>query len=125
MLASIERDIRDDAPQAAVDRLHLFCVKRFQNLLEKRGVISDTSEPLNSLVGKYCKELEKEQQISEMSQLFIKYSIAVFEKFNGIRNNRSLAHDNTLLEAREAKFIFEAVGAVLKFIKGVDGDFGS
>ena len=60
-----------------------------------------------------------------MSRSFIKYSIAVFEKFNDVRNNRSLAHDNQLLEAREAKFIFEAVGAVLKFIKGIDGDFGS
>ena len=125
LLASIERDMRDDAPQAAIDRLHLFCVKRFSNLLEKRGQTPNHSEPLNSLVGRYCKELESEQRISDMSRSFIKYSIAVFEKFNDVRNNRSLAHDNQLLEAREAKFIFEAVGAVLKFIKGIDGDFGS
>ena len=67
--------------------------------------------------------LEKEGHLSEMSILFVRYSIAVFEKFNDIRNNRSLAHDNELLDVREAKFIFDAVGAVLRFIKSVDNKF--
>ncbi|UWQ30029.1 abortive infection family protein [Leisingera sp. M523] len=124
LLQSIERDIRDDAPEAAIDRLHLFCVKRFRHLLEVRQIASEKDEPLNSLVGKYKKALEAEGVISPMSLVFIRYSIAVFEKFNAIRNDRSLAHDNTLLDPREARFIFDAVGAVLRFIKGIDDDFG-
>ncbi|WP_417838063.1 abortive infection family protein [Tritonibacter scottomollicae] len=124
LLQSIERDLRDDAPEAALDRLHLFCTKRFRSLLETRDISCQQDEPLHSLVGKYKKALESEAEISEMSILFIRYSIAVFEKFNDIRNNRSLAHDNALLPPREARFIFDAVGAVLRFIKSFDDRFG-
>jgi len=125
LIQSIERDIRAGAPEAAMDRLHLFCVKRFRHLLDVRQVQTSPNEPLNSLVGKYKKALEAEGQISDMSLLFIRYSIAVFEKFNDIRNNRSLAHDNHLLDPKGARFIFNAVGAVLRFIKGIDSDFDS
>ena len=123
LVQSIERDIREDAPEAAMDRLHLFCVKRFRHLLEIRQIDTKLDEPLNSLVGKYKNALEAEGQISEMSLIFIRYSIAVFEKFNDIRNNRSLAHDNQLLDPNEARFIFDAVSAVLRFIKRVDSSF--
>ena len=123
LLQSIERDIRADKPQAAIDRLHLFCVKRFRHLLEARGISFREDEPLNSLTGKYKNALEAEGKNSEMALTFIRYSIAVFEKFNDVRNNRSLAHDNDLLDMHEARFIFEAVGAVLRFIKSIDTDF--
>jgi len=33
-----------------------------------------------------------------MTQQILKNSIGVFDKFNHIRNNQSLAHDNVLLE---------------------------
>jgi hypothetical protein len=123
LLQSIERDIRADKPQAAIDRLHLFCVKRFKHLLVARRITFREDEPLNSLTGKYKNALESEGKHSEMALTFIRYSIAVFEKFNDVRNNRSLAHDNDLLDMREARFIFEAVGAVLRFIKSIDADF--
>ncbi len=125
LIQSIERDIRADAPEAAMDRLHLFCVKRFRQLLYAREIETPREEPLHSLVGKYKKALEREGELSDMSILFVRYSIAVFEKFNEIRNQRSLAHDNILLDPKEARFIFDAVGAVLRFIKSVDRDFGS
>ena len=108
-----------------MDRLHLFCVKRFRHLLQVRKITSERDEPLNSLVGKYGKALEVEANVSEMSLLFIRYSIAVFEKFNKIRNDRSLAHDNELLNPHEARFIFDAVGSVLRFVKGMDKSFDS
>jgi len=125
LIQSIERDIRADSPEAAMDRLHLFCVKRFRQLLIAREIDTQRDEPLHSLVGKYKKALESEGNLSEMSILFIRYSIAVFEKFNDIRNQRSLAHDNTLLDPKEARFVFDAVGAVLRFIKSTDSGFGS
>ncbi len=123
LVNAIERDIRADKPQAALDRLHLFCMKRFRHLLTAREISISKDEPLNSLVGKYGKALKSDGNYSEMSLVFIRYSIAVFEKFNGIRNNHSLAHDNELLSVDEAKFIFDAVSAVLRFIKRIDKDF--
>jgi hypothetical protein len=37
-----------------------------------------------------------------------------------IRNNQSLAHDNVLLEKAEARFIFDSISAVLRFVKSID-----
>ena len=69
LIQAIERDIRADAPEAAMDRLHLFCVKRFRQLLSTRQIETQRDEPLHSLVGKYRKALDSEGKLSEMSIL--------------------------------------------------------
>ena len=56
-----------------------------------------------------------------MTQQILKNSIGVFDKFNHILNNQSLAHDNVLLEKAEARFIFDFISAVLRFVKSIDG----
>jgi hypothetical protein len=55
-----------------------------------------------------------------MTQQILRNSISIFEKFNYVRNNRSLAHDNDLLHKSEARFIFDSVSAVLRFVKSID-----
>jgi len=52
--------------------------------------------------------------------LIVKSSIGVFEKFNHVRNNQSLAHDNELLDSAEARFIYDGVTAVLRFVKSIE-----
>lgn len=109
-----------------MDRIHTYCVKKFRHLLAKRDKDSDKSEPLNSLVGKYCKVLEHEQNADEMSIQILRMSISVFEKFNSVRNDKSLAHDNAeLLDAKNARFVFDSVSAVLRFTKSIDRHYGS
>jgi hypothetical protein len=60
------------------------------------------------------------QPLQEMTLQILKNAIGVFDKFNHIRNNQTLAHDNDLLHKAEARFIFDSVSAVLRFIKSVD-----
>lgn len=120
LVASIERDIQADSPAAALDRLHTFCMKKFGHLLEVRGVSWLRTEPLHSRVGKYVKEIKKEVGLSDMSEQIIKNSFGVFEKFNYVRNNASLAHDNDIVAKAEARFIFDSVSAFLRFVKSVD-----
>jgi hypothetical protein len=52
----------------------------------------------------------------------IKNAIAVFEKFNHVRNNQSLAHDNELLNPAEARFIYDSITAFLRFVKSLEGN---
>ncbi len=120
LVASIERDILADRPAAALDRLHTYCAKKFGHLLDQRGITWDRNEPLHSRVGKYVKALNQERELREMTQQIIKNSIGVLDKFNHVRNNQSLAHDNELLDKAEARFIFDSVSAVLRFVKNVD-----
>jgi hypothetical protein len=50
----------------------------------------------------------------------IKSWIGIFEELNYTRNNKSLAHDNKLMEKAEACFIFDAVAAILRFVRAVE-----
>ncbi|MFQ5465486.1 MAG: abortive infection family protein [Thermodesulfobacteriota bacterium] len=120
LVAAIERDIMADRPVAALDRLHTYCAKKFGHLLDRRSIIWDRNEPLHSRVGKYVKALNQERELRKMTQQIIKNSIGVFDKFNHVRNNQSLAHDNEVLDKAEARFIFDSICAVLRFVKSID-----
>lgn len=122
LLAAIERDITANKPEAALDRLHTYCMKRFAHLLENRGVLCDWNDPLHSRVGRYLKELQRERFLHEISERIIKSSISIFEQFNDVRNHQSFAHDNTLIGKAEARFIFDAISAILRFIKSFEAD---
>lgn len=126
LVASIGRDIAVNRPQAALDRLHTYCMKKFGHLLDTRSVAWTREEPLHSRVGKYTKALEQDQPLQDVSRQIIKSAIGVFDKFNHVRNNQSLAHDNTLLSLAEARFIYDSVTALLRFVKAVEHDrFGA
>lgn len=120
LIGSIERDIAADQPAAALDRLHTYCSKKFGHLLDKRGIAWSRDEPLHSRVGKYVKAVHQELPLQDMTLQILKNAIAVFDKFNHVRNNQSLAHDNDLLFKAEARFIFDSVSALLRFVKSVD-----
>jgi hypothetical protein len=52
--------------------------------------------------------------------------LGMFDKFNFVRNNRSLAHDNELSQDAEARFIFDSVTAFLRFVKTIEiGRYGA
>lgn len=120
LIAAIERDIGTNKPAAALDRLHTYCMKKFAYLLDERAISWDHKDPLHSRVGKYMRALEQERELHEITRRIVKSSISVFEQFNDIRNNRSFAHDNDLVDQIEARFIFDAISAFLRFLKGIE-----
>jgi hypothetical protein len=120
LIAAIERDIAANKPAAALDRLHTYCMKKFAHLLDERGIAWDRNDPLQSRVGKYVKALEAEREIREITRRIIKSAISVFDQFNDVRNNRSFAHDNDLIDQAEARFIFDAISAFLRFVKSIE-----
>jgi len=126
LIAAIERDIAANKAAAALDRLHTYCMKKFAHLLEERGLGSDRTDALHARVGKYVRAIETERQIGEMSKRIIKSSISIFDAFNYVRNEQSLAHDNELIDAAEARFIFESVSTILRFMKAIEASrFGA
>lgn len=123
LIASIERDIMADKPQIALDRLHTYCQKTFSYLIEKKtGAKCDRDEPLNSRYGKYVKSVIDRTDISAMSKQILKSFNQVLEKFNFVRNNQSAAHDNELLNKAEARFIFDSMSAILRFVQTIDAE---
>ena len=55
-----------------------------------------------------------------MADRILKSSISIFESFNDVRNNRSLAHDNPILNYEEALLIFNYVTSSVRFLRSLD-----
>lgn len=120
LVASIHRDMEARKPEIALDRLHTYCVKKFVHLLSIRKIESQKNEALHALFGKYRKELEKQTTLTDFTKNALKSAISLFEQFNHVRNNHSLAHNNDILKPAEARFIFETINSLLIFLRSIE-----
>lgn len=120
LVAAIQRDVSANKPQAALDRLHTYCMKKFAHLLSAHGIVCGHDDPLHSRAGRYIKVLEAAGQLQGISIRIMKSSISVFEEFNNIRNNKTFAHDNEIVGLHEARFIFDSISSVLRFMRSLE-----
>ncbi len=120
LIMDIERDLQANKPEAAMDHLHTYCMSKFKHLLQTRGISCNQDEALHARFGKYRKALADERTLNPFTDRALKSSISLFEGFNDIRNNSSLAHDNTILEPAEARYVFDTVSAMLIFVRAVE-----
>jgi hypothetical protein len=123
LIASIERDAGQNKPELTLDRLHTYCMKKFGHLVQLRG---DTpADTLNARVGQYLNPIRK-AQVRPITEKIMKRTVEIFDHFNDVRNNYSLAHDNKLIEPAEARYIFESIVSLLRFLKASEAnDFGA
>ena len=119
ILAQHVRDaIQRDQPEGGLDRLHTYVTKYVRTLCQEHGLEFDREKPLHSLFGEYVRFLERDGQLeTRMTKHILKVSISVLEAFNEVRNNRSLAHDNPILNHEESLLIYNHVAATIRFIK--------
>ena len=121
LVTSIRKSIDDNEPERGLDRLHTFFVKYIRTLCTKRGIPTDRSKPLHSIMGEYVKSLERADLIdSEMTKRILKSSISVLESFNSVRNEHSLAHDNQVLNYDECILIFNHITSLVRFIQALE-----
>lgn len=117
LIEAIQRDVLANRHAAALDRLHTYCMKRFMHLLEDEGIECTREDPLQSRVGKYIRTLTQGRDLRPMTQQILKNAMGILQQFNDVRNNRSFAHDNEIVDADEARLIFDTVIAILRFVE--------
>ena len=120
----IARAVRDaierNEPETGLDRLHTFVVKYVRILCTERGLVFERGKALHSLFGEYVKSVQKGGLVeSEMTIRILRSSISTLEAFNDVRNNRSLAHDNPILNYDEALLIFNHVASSVRFLSSL------
>lgn len=120
LIGDIERDLQANKPEAAMDHLHTYCMKKFAHLLQTRGIECGDDEALHARFGKYRKELLKERDLNPFTDRALKSAISLFDSYNDIRNNHSFAHDNPILEPAEARYVFDTISAILVFLRAVE-----
>ena len=121
LVSAIERDVKANKPEVALDRLHTYCMKKFAHLLKLRGEEERYSETLNARTGRYFNPMRRSGKVRSISEKIMKSTVETFELFNNVRNNESLAHDNVLIEPAEARFIFDGVVNLMRFLKTIEG----
>lgn len=118
---SIKDCIERNQPETGLDRLHTFLTRYIRELCQKHKIEIKKDLPLHSIFGMYLKYLTGNNLIdSEMTVRILKSSISVMEAFNSVRNEKSFAHDNPILNYDESILIFNAVSNVLKFIEKIE-----
>jgi hypothetical protein len=123
LLAKLIREsIEKNEPEAALDRLHTFTFRYLRELCDRHKISFEKSDSLNAVFGKYVKFLVDNKHIeSVMAEKILKYSINILEAFNDIRNNKSFAHDNPILNYQESILIFNNVSNTIKYIESIEG----
>lgn len=117
----IRESIDKNEPEATLDRLHTYVMKFIRQLCENHNIEINKNESLNAIFGKYIKFLIAHDKIeSQMTERILKYSIHVIEAFNDIRNNKSFAHDNPILNYSESLLIFNNITNSIKFIESIE-----
>lgn len=118
---NIRDTIENNEPELALDRLHTYCMKYIRNICDIHKIIYDKNEPLNSCYGKYIKFMKDKNLIeTEMTETILKCSISLFDKFNYVRNNKSFAHDNSILNYDESMLVFKNITSSIGFIKAIE-----
>lgn len=126
---TLSRDIHDalakDEPVLVLDRLHTFSMKYFRGICQTHGLQVSTPDgqlyPLHSLVGNLAKYYEQNNVfISDFSKMAMKMSISLFDRYNAIRNDKSFAHDNELLDKKEAVYVVKILTDTLAFINKIE-----
>lgn len=121
-LARIIKDhIENNQPEVALDRLHTYMTKYVKTLCYTHQIDFMKEETLNAIFGKYIKFLRVNNKLeSEMSERILKYSMNVLDAFNDIRNNKSFAHDNPILNYEESVLIFKSITSSIRFIETIE-----
>nr|WP_217507550.1 abortive infection family protein [Herbaspirillum robiniae] len=117
----VREAIEKNQPEGALDRLHTFAHKFIRVICEPHGVAISRDKALHSIFGEYVKALRDAGHLeSAMTERILKSSISVLETFNEVRNHKSLAHDNPILNYEESLLIFNHVAASIRFIKALE-----
>lgn len=125
LLADIYESLSKNKPTLVLDRLHTFAMKFLRDICIEHGIEVEDQQgkkyALHGLAGKLKKQYEQDEIVSSSFALIaIQNSISLFDRYNDIRNDKSYAHDNNILDEIEADFVVRAMANVLTFLDNVE-----
>lgn len=125
LLEDIKNALARNNPMLVLDRLHTFSIKLIRQISKENNlkIVNErgTAYPLHTLIGNLIKYYKQNAILqSEFVSVTMQYSISIFEKFNDIRNNKSFAHDNEVLNIIESEYVVRTMANLLEFIDKIE-----
>lgn len=116
--------IIDERQPIALVELHTLTHNIFRRICDFHNISYTKTDGIDSLFKKYAKFLNHNNYVeSEMSKTIFRNTGTLLSQFNEIRNNKTYAHDNPILNQFESEFIYKQVVNILYFIDHVDDNF--
>ena len=119
LIENINQSIEIGKPEFTLDRLHTLTIRYMKIICKNHNIEVDDNPKLNKLLKDYVKEINDELE-SELSATILKYTGAIFSEFNHVRNNKTYAHDNNILNENESLLIYNHLKNTLTFIKNLE-----
>lgn len=92
-------------------------VRYSRKLCGKHSIPFGTGDALNGLFGSYVRHLRDNNLVtSAMTFEILGSYVKILDKYNNVRNNESLAHDNNLVNDSEALLILNSVANLIRFV---------
>ena len=124
LINEINKSISEGKPIFTLDRLHTLVHNKLREICVLHNIEFDKKDRMDQLLKKYLKFLEDNYSFnSDMSKTILKQSISLLSEFNNVRNNKSYAHDNPILNFDESLLIYKSIVNTLEFISSIDDDF--
>ncbi|MCI1589806.1 abortive infection family protein [Heyndrickxia oleronia] len=125
LIEDINNSLARNKPTLVLDRLHTFATKLLRQACIDNNINVEDGKgnylPLHSLAGMLKKKYEKDEIFESTFTLrALQNSISLFDSYNDIRNDKSYAHDNDILDSVEADFVVKAMANVITFIDKVE-----
>lgn len=120
--AKAARDaIERNEPEVGLGHLHTFLVWFVRTLCDKHGIKHAKDTALHALFGPYLKHVRAAGLIeSDMTDRILKSFISTLESFNDVRNHKSLAHANSILNYDEASIVFSHIASFVRFLQALE-----
>lgn len=125
LIEDINNSLARNKPTLVLDRLHTFATKLLRQVCIDNSINIEDGKgnnlPLHSLAGMLKKQYEKVEIFeSSFTLLALQNSISLFDSYNKVRNDKSYAHDNDILNMVEADFVVKSMANVLTFVDNVE-----
>ena len=120
--AKAARDaIERNEPEVGLGHLHTFMVWFVRTLCDKHGINHAKDIALHALFGQYLKHVRAAGLIeSDMTDRILRSFISTLESFNDVRNHKSLAHANSILNYDEASIVFSHIASSVRFLQALE-----
>lgn len=124
-IKELEREINKNINEGkyifAIDRLHVFTHNFLRTVSDSHQIEFQDKDRVDELYKQYINFLKSNGYIeSKLSKRILRSNLSILNEFNDVRNHKSYAHDNEVLDDLESQLIVNNIINIIFFISRVE-----
>lgn len=117
----INRNIDEGKYIFAIDRLHVFMQNYLRTIFELHGIEFQKKDRVDELFKGYMDFIKSKGYLeSKLTKTILRSNLSTLNEFNEVRNHKSYAHDNEVLNDLESQLIVNNIINIVYFISRIE-----